>query len=405
MPLFKYQAADPEGRLVDGVIEAGDEAAIITRLQESGHFPIKIERSADAAKTAGVKKSKRLAGNASVSAAGFTGALSNLLEAGIPLDRSLSILESIEEDAFFREVITDIVAGIRGGKSFADCLEDYPRIFPEIYTNSIRAGEAGGSLEPVLLRLKKYMEDSERLKVEIRSALIYPAILLFAGGSAILVMLLFVLPRFSEVFAGAGGAVPLPAMLLMDLTELLASYWWAIALSFGAAAYAVSRYLGTREGRLRSDALKLRLPVIGPVYRKAVVSRFARTLGTLLHGGLPIIEALKIAVKTTGNVFMSSEMAPLIEGVKRGGKLSELLKAQYSFPPLALHMITVGEETGRLEELLVKLSDTYDRDVSTALKRLLTLLEPAIIIFMAAIIGFIVISLLFSVFSLNDMPI
>lgn len=407
MALFDYKATDTSGKYVSGSMEAKDEGALVTRLQEMGYFPVKIgQSSSKKPATATPLKlslfSKRITGR---QIAGFTHELASLLEAGLPLDRSLSILAELEKNEAFREIILEILKGIRGGDSFGDCLGRYPGVFPDIYVSTVRAGEAGGAIETVLARLNKYMEESQRLKDDIKSALLYPVLLTVVGGSAVAVMVLFVIPRFSVIFSDMGALMPLPTRILLGVSGAVRGGWWLMAAAFVTAFFISRRFLATEDGRLFFDRLKLSVPLLGDVVLKAAVSRFARTLGTLLQSGLPIIEALNISVNTIGNSSLAKDINPVIDGVRRGRGMTVPLKEVSSFPSLAVHMLTVGEETGKLDEMLLKLSDNYDHDISTSIKRLLSLLEPAIILVMAIVVGFIVISLLLAIFSLNDMPV
>lgn len=403
--LYTYQATDISGRLIKGLMEARDENTLVAKLRDMGYYPISVE-------TPGAEKSevrrfslkpfsRRISGRDVLR---LTNELSSLLEAGLPLDRSLSVLAEIETNEAFKRVILDIVKGIRGGSTLAGCLEKYTGVFSEIYISTVSAGEAGGSLEAALERTGKFMEQTQKLKDDITSALLYPLLLTVVGGSAVLVMVLFVIPKFSIIFEDMGGVMPLPTRMLLAASEGLVSYWWAALLFFASVFLEVKRRAKTAAGRLSIDRLKLKTPVMGPIFRKAVVSRFARTLGTLLQGGLPILDALRIAVNTMGSRSMSLGMEPVVEGVRRGRGIALPLKEAGSFPPLAVQMLTVGEETGRLDEMLIRLADNYDRDIATAIKRGLALLEPAIILVMALVVGFIVISLLLAIFSMNDMP-
>jgi general secretion pathway protein F len=268
----------------------------------------------------------------------------------------------------------------------------------------VRAGEAGGALETVLERLTKFMEDSEKLKEDVTSALLYPLLLMFAGSSAIIVMLVFVIPRFSVIFKDAGAAMPLSTEVLFLLSGFFIKYWWAVVLSIVFSGLLIYKKLGTEKGRLFFDRWKLKLPMLGHVFKKVIISRFSRTLGTLMQGGLPVLEALRVAINTMGNSFVLKQMQPIIDGVKRGRGFAQPLRDAGFFPPLAVHMLKIGEETGKLEEMLLKLANKYDREIATSIKRLLALLEPSIILMMAVIVGFIVISLLLAIFSLNDIP-
>lgn len=403
MSLFTYRASDSSGRVVSGSMEAGDRDVLVKKLRESGCYLISVGGSNEA-----VKASERpgffqnLLRKRDISS--FTQELSTMLESGLQLERALSILHELEQDASFKALILELKKGIQGGRSFADCLEAHKDIFPEIYLSTVRAGEAGGFLEASLSRLKSYLEETKKLNDEIRSALIYPLLLTVAGGGAIAVMIFFVIPRFSVVFDDLGAVMPLPTRMLLGMSSAAADWWWAFAASAVAAALFLRRKYSTDEGRLLFDSLKLRLPIAGIIFRKTAVSRFSRTLGTLLQGGLPILDALQIAARTMGNRHMASVISTVTEGVRKGKGLAGPVMESGSFPLLSAHMLAVGEETGKLDEMLLKIADNYDREITVTVKRLLTLLEPAIILVMALFVGFIVISLLLAVFSLNEMP-
>lgn len=404
MATFSYEAADRAGRLVKGSMEAMSADVLVKRLRDQGYLPIDIKESAEARGAAPLtlRPFSRRPGAGVV--ASFTHGLATMLEAGVPLDRALSILSELETDVFLRSIIREIKKGLEGGRTLADCLQRRPDVFPPIYTSTIRAGEAGGNLEEALRQVNKYMEDSQRLKDELRSALLYPLILTVAGGLAVAVMVVFVVPRFSVIFDGMGGAMPLPTKMLLAMSEAVKKLWWAPVLLAAAIYLWLKARLRTPQGRLSFDKAVQGLPMLGPVSVKASVSRFSRTLGMLLRSGLPILDSLSIAVSTMGNAFMAKGIEPVIDGVRRGRGMALPLKEAGVFPPLAVHMIAIGEETGRLDEMLLKLSDNYDREIAVRLKRLLTLLEPAVILLMAGVVGFIVISLLMAVFSLNDLP-
>lgn len=404
MALYSYHATDSSGKSIRGTMDGADEGTVASRIQDLGYLPIKIERTRE---QGGAKRGFTIPFYKKTShreIASFTHELRSLLEAGMPLDRSLLTLSEVEENPAFREIIIGLCKSIQSGLSLADGLEKHPEAFSPVYVNTIRAGEAGGALEIVLERLNKFMEDAEKLREDITSALLYPFLLMTAGSAAVVVMLVFVIPRFSLIFADAGAAIPLPTKVLLSISGFFLNYWWVLIAAAFVAGLEARRRSGTEAGRLAVDRLKLQAPLLGPVLRKVVISRFSRTLGTLLHGGLPLIEALRISVSTMGNTSMLNRMQSVMDGVKRGRGMALPLKETNSFPPLAVHMLKIGEETGRLDEMLLRLADKYDREIGVSIKRLLALLEPSIILVMAVIVGFIVIALLLAIFSLNDMP-
>lgn len=404
MAIFNYIAVDASGRQVRGTQDARDERALASELRSAGFYLMEA-RKGKAAEKDGLKAI--LPGRSRVSSAevaAFTHQLSSLIEAGVPLDRALHILGGLAENRLMKELLNDVLKGIQGGRSFADCLERHANVFPEIYVNTVRAGEAGGGLGSSLERMNSYLEDGARIKDEVTSALIYPLILVVLGGGAVIFLLLFVVPRFAAVFEDLGGAVPAPARLLMSASHLTSHYFWVVPIIAAGIWAAAKKMRSTPAGRTRLDGLVFKVPAIGPVLRKSAIARFSRTLGTLLQSGIQILDALSLASRASGNSALENELAPVIDGVKKGKGVAQPIADSGAFPGLAVHMLTVGEETGRLDEMLLKLAHGYEHEVKTSLKRLMSALEPAIIIFMALVVGFIVISLLLAVFSLNDIP-
>ncbi|CAG1064990.1 Type II secretion system protein F [uncultured bacterium] len=402
MAIFNYIALDPSGVEVKGKLDAPDEKTLAAVLRSRGVYLMEVKKAGDGASRGARKLFRRRSKVTAAEVAIFTCQLSSLLEAGVPLDKAVSILSGLAEGAPLRELLEGMSAGIQGGRSFADCLAGHPGVFPEIYVNTVRAGEAGGGLDAALTRMNSYLEESARIKDEVTSALIYPLILAVLGGGAVVFMLVFVVPRFAAVFEDLGGAVPTPAKILMAASHVTSRYFWiAPVISAGIWAF-VKKIGGTPEGRLRLDGMKLRAPVIGPLLRKSAIARFARTLGTLLKSGIQILEALALSARAAGNTALEKELGPVMDGVRKGRGVARPIAESGAFPVLAVHMLTVGEETGRLDEMLLKLAGGYEHEVRTSLKRLMAALEPAIIMLMALVVGFIVISLLLAVFSLNE---
>ncbi|OGP41564.1 MAG: type II secretion system protein GspF [Deltaproteobacteria bacterium GWD2_42_10] len=402
MPQFTYQAIDNQGAVISGSMDVMDERALVDKLQAMGYYPLKVARPEEKKKSpffqflpSGVSQNDIIA---------FTHQLSTMLNAGLPLDRSLAILSELEENKILKGIISELYKGIQAGKPLAQSMAAYPKVFSGIYTNLLKAGEASGTLEPALARLTRFLEESQHLRDEIKSALIYPALLTTVGGAAVAVMLVFVIPRFSEIFSDMGGVLPLPTRILMGISSFIVNYWWAIFGIMAAAAIGLIRYIKTDAGRLMWDSIKLKIPMFGMLHLKAVVSRFARTLGTLLQSGLPITEAMKITKDTMGNAYLNQSMSPVIDGIKRGRGIARPLKDMGRFPALSIHLITVGEETGKLDDMLIKLAEAYETDLRTSTKRFVSLLEPALILIMGAIVGFIVLSMLLAIFSINEIP-
>lgn len=391
------------GKIVEGLMEAPEEKAVINKLQNLGYIPIKIGAPS---------KSRSFSLEIDITAffkriysrdvMTFTQQLSTLVSAGLPLDKSLFIVAELTEKGELQKVVRDVLASIQGGSSFADALVKHPKVFSKLYINMVRAGEAGGVLELVLERLVNFLESSQELKDYITSSMLYPVLLTGVCGIAIVILLTFVIPRFSTMFEEVGKGIPASAQFLMGLSAFIKGYWWVILGVVAGIVVSVKKYLATEQGRLKWDGLKLKLIVVKALVQKIEVARFARTLGTLIKSGVPILSALNIVKETIGNVIIAGSLVGIHEGVKEGEGISKPLKNANTFPPLAIHMITVGEETGKLDEMLLKVADTYEQDVRNAVKRFISLLEPALIFFMAIVVGAIVITMLLAIISVND---
>ncbi len=404
METFYYEATTHEGKLVTGTLAVTSERLAIDRIQDMGYYPLKVSR---------VVKRENFINRLLSSVKNrittkdimlVTYQIGVLLEAGFTLDKALSILSEMSEKDKLKDMINDILSQVKGGKSFSDALSRYPSAFPLFYVNMIKAGEAGGFLESTISRMATYLENTEGLKEDVRSALIYPFILVIVGGTAVIVLLTFVVPQFAKIFADMGRNLPLPTQILLLISNTLVKFWWVIALFIAALVSVIRKYLSSEEGRRTWDGLKFRLPLFGKLFKETAVSRFARTFGTLLGSGVPILNALQIVKGTLGSEKISEIISSVRESVRKGKGLSEPLKSSGIFPPLALHMVTVGEETGRLDEMLIKIADRFDLEVRTTIKRMLSLLEPALILTMGIIVGFIVIAMLTAIFSINELP-
>lgn len=385
-----------QGAIVEGTIEAADEKSAIERLKNSGVIPLKV-----AAPQEGIRKKFTLRSSKG-DLLTFTTELSVLLSAGLPLDRSLNILSEISENKEMKNVIQSVLKSIREGTSFSEALQKHSRIFPKLYVNMIRAGEAGGVLDVVLEKLNEFLESTKALKDHIVSVMVYPIILTVTGGISIIILLTFVLPKFSTIFAELGGSIPLPTQILLTFSNTMKSYWW-IVLSVIIAGWVIFRnYVKSDIGRYKWDAFKLK--VMGDVIKKLETARFCRTLGTLLKSGVPLLQALNNAKDVISNQVIASAIDAVPEGAKEGKSIAVSLSNANVFPPLALSMIKVGEETGQLDNMLIKVASTYEKSLNVAIKRFVSLLEPAMILGMGLVIGFIVISMLMAIFSITELP-
>ena len=406
MALFQYRAADHSGKVVEGIMEAEAERGVVSRLHEMGFTPLRIAVPGGVPRSA-FQTPLAFSFRRKVSERQllhFTQELGTLLGAGLPLDRALSVLAGLVEGEEFKRIVRLLLEGIRAGKSLAACLEEHSHVFPKLYVNMIRAGESGGMLEGVLHHLAEYLERSLQLKEDLKSALTYPVILAAVAGLSLTVLFIYVIPRFSLMFKDVNQALPWMTKLIIDFSYGLSRYGWVVLvlLVFGATGGAF--YIRDPEGKLQWDRWRLNLWVLGDHLRKLEVARFARTLAALLRGGVPLLEALGTVQGVVGNRDVARAIAQVQNRVREGKGMVGPLAESGIFPDLALSMIAVGEETGRLEGMLVNVADHYDQEVKQATKRLTSLLEPALILGMGLVIGVIVISMLTAIFSINDLP-
>ncbi len=404
MENFQYEATTREGNIVSGNIEGVNERSAVERLQEMGYFPLKIGRAVERERffTKIVSTIQNRVREKDIMT--FTYQLGVLLDSGFPLDRSLSILSELAEKKKLKELIQELLGQVRSGKSFSDALTRFPSSFPLFYVNMIKAGEAGGFIEDTITRMAIYLENSQGLKEDVRSALIYPVLLSTVGGAAVVVLLTFVVPQFTKIFTDMGESLPFATVMLLAISDVLISYWWLLLLLFGGLFISVKRYVATEKGRRAWDIMKFRLPVFGKLYKEVAVSRFARTFGTLLGSGVPLLNALQIVKGTLGSEKIADIISSVRESARKGKGIVEPLKNSDIFPPIAVHMVTVGEETGKLDAMLIKIADRFDMEVRTTVKRMLALLEPVLILIVGAMVGFIVISMLLAIFSINELP-
>jgi general secretion pathway protein F len=406
MAFFQYRAADHAGKIVEGVMEAEAEQSVISRLHEMGCIPLRIAVPGDRT-VAG--STQRLAGFSKRKVSQqqllqFTQELSTLLGAGLPIDRSLSILGNLIEGGEFGKVLGILLEAVRAGKSLAASMGEHPEVFPKLYVNMIRAGEAGGILEGVLRYLTDYLQGTLALKEDVKSALIYPMILATAAGVSLIVLFVYVIPRFSAIFKDVSKALPWITKVVIGLSQALAQYGWIVLLLFIVGVTGAVFYIRTPEGRNEWDRVSLRLWLVGDLLRKFETARFARTLSALLKGGVPLLEALGTVQGVVGNRLLARAISQVQVRVREGKGMARPLGESGLFPPLALNMIAVGEETGKLEGMLAEVAGFYDQEVKRTTKRLTSLLEPLLILGMGLVIGVVVISMLLAIFSINDLP-
>jgi len=402
MPEFSYKAIKGTGELVQGTLVAETEPALLAQLRRMGCLPIHV--SAKDGSTGASWALLKRRGTSSSDRLGFARQLATLVRAGVPLDRSLSLCRDLAEKPGLQAVIAATLKELRSGQSLANSLAANPRFFPALYVAMVRAGEASGTLPAVLDRLVEFEEFSAELRGYLISALIYPTVLLAVGSVAIAFLLGFVVPRFAQIFEEAGKELPLPTQILMDVSQAFRDYGWIAAVVIIITVVLFARWVRTESGRLRWDQWRLKAPLLGDVSLKLEIARFAKTMGTLLNQAVPIISALRLTREVLSNRRMAAAVEPLIQGVKRGQGLAGPLAETRMFPALAVQLMTLGEQTGKLDSMLLELATIYDREVRVATKRLVALVEPAVILAMGLVVGTIVISTLLAIVSINEVP-
>jgi general secretion pathway protein F len=407
VPFFAYKAADQRGQTIDGVMEATDARSVVERLQRDAYFPIQVapqrERPGLGGLALGGWGQRGIRGRELVA---FSQQLATLLEAGLPIDRALGIQEELTPSPRLRAIIGDVLRSVRGGTSLGEALaKHHPRPFSRLYVNMVRAGERGGVLEQTLRRLAEFLEEAQEFRDALVSALIYPTLLAAVGGAAVVFLMTFVIPRFADIFRDLGSTIPLPTQVLLVISAWLRRYWWAIGGAGLAVTLALRVWMATPAGRLKADRILLRLPVLGPIALETEVARFSRITGTLLRSGVPMLAALAVVKDMMGNQVLARAVDSLGDGVRGGAGLSKPMVDTGVFPALAIHMVRVGEETGRLDEMLLKVGATFETDTRKHLKRLVALIEPGIILTMGLVVGFIVVAMLLAILSITDIPI
>ncbi len=408
MYTYSYKATDPAGKIVTGTLEATEEKEAVANLQSMRYIPIRISLAKRNRIGPDIDLSKGIASFfnrvSTKDVVVFTQDLSTLLEAGVPVDRALSILIDVAEKDRFKDVIRDVLKNVQGGSYLSNALAKYPKVFSSFYVSMVRAGEAGGVLDDVLKRLGAFLESSQDFKDYIKSTMVYPIFLVFVGGVSIIILLTFVIPKFSVIFSDMRQVMPLSTRILLGFSAALKKYWPVILGGLGIMYFLMTRYIKTPTGSLKLDQYKLRFPVVGELIKKIEVARFARTLGTLSQSGVPILQSLNLVKDIIGNQVIARTLGNVHGRVKEGERLSRPLGEIDMFPSLAIQMITVGEETGRLGEMLLRVAENYEKAAKDTVRRLVSFLEPAMILCMGVVVGFIVISMMMAIFSINEMP-
>jgi len=402
MASFHFRAVAPDGKLRTGTLAGASDRQVAEELRRQGLVPVYV--GAQPQKTAGLKLPAWGRGRRR-DVLFFTQELATLLKAGVPLDRSLSITTELTERDLFREVLQDVLRILKGGKSLADSLAAHPEHFNDLYVNIVRAGEASGALAPVFERLSEFERTRDEVRNYIISSMIYPALLALVGLGSILVLMNFVVPRFALVFQESRMQMPLPTKILLEMSTILKTYGWIALGAMAAAVAGLRTYIRTPAGRLWWDALRLRLPLLGPALRKAETSRFARAMETLVANSVPLVQSIGIAAAILTNRRMAGSLETVSQGVKRGEGISGPLRKTGEFPPLAAHLLSVGEETGQLHQMFGRMADIYENETRTAIRRFTALFEPLIILVMGVVVGALILSMLLAITSINEVAV
>ena len=420
MPKFNYVAMDSRGKETKGSLDVANQNEAISRLKEMGYFPTKVTEAAGekgkGAKKKPAKKKKKNKGSINITIPGFGGKvkpkilttftrqLATLVDAGLPLLRGLRVLAKQEKNAVLKRIIGELGDSIEGGSTFSEGLAQHPKVFNKLFINMVKAGELGGVLEVVLNRLAEFMEKAEKIKGKVIAAMFYPAAVMVVAGGILVLLMVVVVPKFKQIFTDMleGAALPAFTQFVLNISETMTNNFVGTALGVIGFFIVLKIAIKTKWGRWGFDKFKLKFPVLGPVVTKVAISRFTRTLGTLVSSGVPILQALMIVRETSGNVIISNAVTSVHESVKEGETITKPLDDSKVFPPMVISMVDVGEQTGALPEMLMRIADNYDEEVDNAVAAMTSLLEPIMIVFLAVVVGSIVIALFLPLISLID---
>jgi general secretion pathway protein F len=399
---FHYRAVAADGKLRSGVITAESSRVVARELIRQGLTPVYV--GFNEKKSAALKLPSFGAGRRQ-DVLFFTQELSTLLNSGVPVDRALSITSELTTKQQFRAIVLDILRSIKGGKSLADALAIHPTYFSELFINMVRAGEASGSLGLIFERLSEFERSRDELRSYIVSSMIYPSLLALVGAGSIFVILNFVVPRFATIFDDGHMKIPVPTLIMLEASHIVQTWWWLVALTLAAAIAGFRLYIGTPKGRFWWDTNRLRLPILGEALQKAETSRFARAMSTLVSNSVPLVQSLNISAGIMFNSRMAGSLKDVAQGVKRGEGISQPLARTKMFPPLASHLLTVGEETGKLDAMFTRMADIYEEQTRASIKRFTSIFEPLVILVMGVIVGALVLSMLIAITNINDVAI
>jgi type IV pilus assembly protein PilC len=398
MPLYEYTARNTSnGQIQKGQLDVASKDEVSAYLRKNRLLLVNVREAP--------KQIKLSLGSGRVKTRDvviFTRQFATMINAGLPLVQSLNILAQQTENKTLREVTKAVVYDVESGNTLADAFSKHPKAFSALYVNMVAAGEAGGILDTILLRLSTFLEKNDALVRKVKGAMVYPGVIITVALGAIAILLIFVIPTFQNMFASANLELPLPTRVVIGMSNFLIGYWWAMLAAIGAVIFAFRQYYASSGGRKHIDGLILKAPVLGDVVRKSAVSRFTRTLGTLVSSGVSILEGLEITAKTAGNAVIHDAVMESRQSIAGGETIAAPLEKSQVFPPMVISMIAVGEQTGGLDEMLSKIADFYDEEVDVAVSALLSLMEPAMIVVLGVIVGGMVIAMYLPIFDMMN---
>ena len=396
MATFTYSARSVTGELQAGQVDLPSRDDVIGYLRRQRLVPVKVEQK----QSTGFTIPGLSAGVSTKDIVIFTRQFATMINSGLPLVQSLDILAKQSENKELRKCIEQVLYDVESGQTLADALRRHTKVFSQLYVNMVAAGEAGGILDTILLRLAVFLEKADALKRKIKGAMIYPGVILTVAVGAVAVLLIFVIPTFQRMFESAGVQLPAPTLLVIALSQFLQTQWYLMVGGIIAAVFGIQRWYKTDAGQLTLDRLMLRLPILGPLQRKAAIARFTRTLGTLVSSGVSILDGLEITARTAGNRVLHDAIMESRSSIAGGETISEPLKKSGVFPPMVVQMINVGEQTGGLDEMLTKIADFYDEEVDAAVEALLSAMEPIMIVFLGVVVGGMIVAMYLPIFDM-----
>jgi type IV pilus assembly protein PilC len=399
MPMFEYTARNAtSGQITKGQVEVASKEEVTAYLRKNRMIMVSIREAPK-------QITFKMPGGARIKTRDiviFTRQFATMINAGLPLVQSLSILAQQTENKALAEVTRQVVYDVEAGNTLADAFRKHPRAFTDLYVNMVAAGEAGGILDTILLRLATFLEKNDALVRKVKGAMVYPGVIISVAVSAIAILLVFVIPTFQSMFASANLQLPLPTRIVIGMSDLLIHFWWALIGVAGLAVFAIRRWYASPQGRKQGDTMLLGAPVLGDLLRKSAVSRFTRTLGTLISSGVSILDGLEITAKTSGNRVIHDAVMESRQSIAGGETIAAPLEKSKVFPPMVISMIAVGEQTGGLDEMLTKIADFYDEEVDVAVSALLSLMEPMMIVVLGVVVGGMVVAMYLPIFDMMN---